>query len=156
MLSRNPLDRLANFALHAVLDRHPDIFDRLGSFAKCRYLIDMTDSPCSLLLLLQEKRVCVCWRSPSVRADVTIRGSFTTLVHLAQGTGDGDALFFSRDITIEGDTEAVLALRNALDDAGIDILHDGLEALGFWGFPLKFGYKAMKEMRPIISGMFAP
>lgn len=78
-----------------------------------------------------------------------------TLAQLAQGGGDGDALFFSRDITIEGDTEAVLALRNALDDSNLDIIHDSLGALGFWGSPLRLGYKAFKGLRPVITGMFA-
>ena len=37
------------------------------------------------------------------------------------GAFDGDALFFSRDLIIEGDTEAVLALRNAIDNEEIDL-----------------------------------
>ena len=37
------------------------------------------------------------------------------------GALDGDALFFSGDIAFEGDTEAILALRNAIDDAEIDL-----------------------------------
>jgi predicted lipid carrier protein YhbT len=42
------------------------------------------------------------------------------LLGMIDGTYDGDALFFSRDLTIEGDTEAVLALRNALENAEFD------------------------------------
>ena len=40
---------------------------------------------------------------------------------MIHGTLDGDALFFSRDITIEGNTDAILALRNAIDAAEIDL-----------------------------------
>ena len=36
---------------------------------------------------------------------------------LLDGTQDGDALFFNRVISISGRTEAVLALRNAIEDA---------------------------------------
>ena len=36
---------------------------------------------------------------------------------LLDGTLDGDALFFSRIISISGRTEAVLALRNTIEDA---------------------------------------
>jgi predicted lipid carrier protein YhbT len=43
------------------------------------------------------------------------------LLAMVHGTLDGDALFFSRDITIEGDTNAVLAMRNAIDAAEIDL-----------------------------------
>lgn len=155
-LRLRPLERLASFTLHAVIERHPEIFDRLGSYAACRYLLDIKDTPFVLLLLLKEQNIHVYRRSEKIRADATIRGNFMTLARLAQGGGDGDALFFSRDITIEGDTEAVLALRNALDNSDLDILRDGIDALGFWGSPLRFGYKAFKEMRPIIAGMFKP
>ncbi|HCJ72757.1 MAG TPA: hypothetical protein DHW67_14410, partial [Agrobacterium sp.] len=33
-------------------------------------------------------------------------------------------LFFSRDLSVTGDMEAMLALRNALDDSGIDLPRD--------------------------------
>ena len=39
---------------------------------------------------------------------------------MAEGRLDGAALFFSRTLSIEGDMEATLALRNALDDARLD------------------------------------
>ena len=150
-----PLERLAKFTMNAVMTRHPEIFDRLGSYAECRYLIDVKDTPFVLLILLEQKDIHVYLRPEKIRADATIRGNFMTLAQLAQGGGDGDALFFSRDITIEGNTEAVLALRNALDDSNLDIIHDSLAALGFWGSPFRAGYKAIKEMHPIITGMFA-
>ncbi len=52
---------------------------------------------------------------------------------MLHGRYDGDALFFSRDLMIEGDTEVVLALRNALDDAELDL---GAELAAMAG-PLK-------------------
>jgi ubiquinone biosynthesis protein UbiJ len=62
--------------------------------------------------------------------DVTIRGSLSTLIALLEGRVDGDALFFSRDLAVEGDTEALLALRNAVDGEGIDLLRDFAMCLG--------------------------
>jgi predicted lipid carrier protein YhbT len=150
------LQRMANFMLNAVIDGHPEIFDRLGDYAASRFLVDVKDTPYVLLLVLSEKSICVYPHAAKIRADAVIRGNFRTLVKLAQGGGDGDALFFSRDITIEGNTEAVLALRNAMDDCDLDIIHDSFTALGFWGKPLRFGYRRFKEMRPILTGMFAP
>ena len=44
------------------------------------------------------------------------------MLALAEGRVDGDALFFARRLVVDGDMEAVLALRNALDDNGIDIV----------------------------------
>ena len=49
---------------------------------------------------------------------------------LVDGSYDGDALFFSRDLVVEGDVEAVLALRNAIDDAGIDLVADTAALFG--------------------------
>ena len=52
------------------------------------------------------------------------------LIGMAEGRLDGDALFFSRTLSIEGDMEATLALRNALDDARLDF---GVILLGCLG-----------------------
>jgi predicted lipid carrier protein YhbT len=49
---------------------------------------------------------------------------------LIDGSYDGDALFFSRDLVVEGDVEAVLALRNAIDDAGVDLVADTAALFG--------------------------
>jgi predicted lipid carrier protein YhbT len=49
---------------------------------------------------------------------------------MIHGAYDGDALFFSRDIVVAGDTEAVLALRNALDDAELDLGAEIMAVLG--------------------------
>lgn len=35
---------------------------------------------------------------------------------MIDGEDDGDAMFFARDLVINGDTEAVVSLRNAIDD----------------------------------------
>lgn len=50
-------------------------------------------------------------------ADAVIAGPLPALVGLALGALDGDALFFSRLLWTEGDTAAILALRNALEEA---------------------------------------
>ncbi|NIR58454.1 MAG: sterol-binding protein, partial [Gammaproteobacteria bacterium] len=48
--------------------------------------------------------------------DATIAGPMSAFLGMMHGEIDGDALFFSRDISVDGDTSAVLALRNAIDD----------------------------------------
>jgi len=52
---------------------------------------------------------------------VRISGPLSAFLGMMHGAYDGDALFFSRDLTVEGDTEAALALRNAIDDAELDL-----------------------------------
>jgi predicted lipid carrier protein YhbT len=46
------------------------------------------------------------------------------LLALAEGRVDGDAEFFGRQISIDGDMEAVLALRNAIENSAIDFTKD--------------------------------
>ena len=50
---------------------------------------------------------------------------------------DGDALMFSRDLVIEGDVEAVLALRNAIDDAQLDLVTELSAVFGPLGAPAR-------------------
>jgi predicted lipid carrier protein YhbT len=57
-----------------------------------------------------------------IRWDARIAGPLLSLVDLARGKLDGDALLFSREIQVEGDIAAILALRNALDAEGIDFV----------------------------------
>lgn len=47
-----------------------------------------------------------------------------TLLGMIDGRYDGDALFFTRDLIVEGDTEAVVCLRNALDDVEGNVADD--------------------------------
>jgi len=53
------------------------------------------------------------------------------MIELLEGRADGDALFFSRTLTVEGDMEAVVALRNAID--GSEIYNRSLAPPGLFG-----------------------
>ncbi len=109
---------------------HPGLINRLGAYTDCRFAIDPTDLPITLLLHpgLTATRITLHRRRPV--ADVRIAGPLAALLGLVHGTWDGDALFFSRDLVIEGDTAAALALRNAIDDTELDL---GAEIAGLTG-----------------------
>mgnify|MGYP000194449062 FL=1 len=96
----------------------PDIFLRLGPHAQKTFIIDPTDLPFVLLLKPRPEApaLSACRRAEAAQAHARIAGTFLDLFRLIDGSLDGDALFFSRDLRITGDTEAVVALRNALDD----------------------------------------
>ncbi len=66
-------------------------------------------------------------------AEATIIGPLPALLQLLEGTSDGDALFFSRTLKIEGRTDIVVALRNALDGENIDIRQAVVESFGLLG-----------------------
>ena len=114
-----------SLALSALVRRlicsHPGLLERLGDYGSRRFVIDPTDLPLCLLLRPDAARgeVQVCRRPPP--ADARIAGPLAALLGLVHGTWDGDALFFSRDLVIAGDTSAALALRNAIDDAELDL-----------------------------------
>ncbi len=101
--------------------RHEAMFRRLGEHANARFLLDPTDLPVTLCLEPREGNPRVTLHRKPPEADARIAGPLAALLGLVHGAYDGDALFFSRDLVIEGDTAAALALRNAVDDAELDI-----------------------------------
>lgn len=111
--------------------RHPEMFERLTCLDAPLFLIDPVDLPLVFLLNANPRYPrLTAMRESNGRAAATIRGPLVTLIDLLEGRMDGDALFFSRDLSIEGDTEAVVALRNAVDDADIDLRGDLLASMG--------------------------
>lgn len=112
--------------VESVACRHPSLFDRLGDQARKTYLIELTDIPLSFLIAPSQARPAldVLRDGRNSRWEARIAGPMAALIGLLHGKYDGDALFFSRDIVVEGDTEAILALRNALDDAEIDLISE--------------------------------
>lgn len=96
----------------------PDLFARLGPHRHSRFLIDTRDLPFLMLLRPDpEKPVLIAVsRRTEPPCDARITGRFRDLLGLIDGRRDGDALFFSRDLDITGNLEAVACLRNALDD----------------------------------------
>jgi predicted lipid carrier protein YhbT len=117
--------------INSIALNNPRIFARLGDHSKKRFLIEPVDMPFVLLLqpdshhpqLHVRRHVPTVW-------DARISGSFMNLLRLVEAQIDGDALFFSRDLVVEGDTEAVVCLRNALDDLESNIIDEAARAFG--------------------------
>jgi len=128
------LQPLLNLAMRTMKTRHQDVFERLGELGERVFLIDPTDLPFAFELRPSADAPTLnAVEKPDQLGDhvkAAIRGPLLSMLALLEGRVDGDALFFSRELVIEGDTEAVLALRNAVDGAEIDILTDALSPLG--------------------------
>ncbi len=135
VLPLTPLALASARLVASVARRHPALFQRLGAQAGKSFLIDAEDLP--LLFVLRPRandpQLTVHRRGEAVAWDARIGGALAALLGLVHGAYDGDALFFSRDLAIEGDTEAVVALRNAIDDSELDLAAEAAELLG----PLK-------------------
>lgn len=133
-----PLSFVLGRVARGVARRRSGLFVRLGHHATKRFLIDPIDLPSALLLcpLSDDPKLYVVRRGDRVEHDCRIAGPLATLLAMIHGAQDGDALFFSRDIVIEGDTEAALALRNALDDAELDLFAEIAAIFGQQGTSL--------------------
>ena len=127
------LQPLLRYAMQRMKNRHAEVFDRMAANGEMAFLIDPIDLPFAFELnIVPSPSSLYAIERPSqlpAHMSAAIRGSLMSLLALIEGRVDGDALFFSRDLMIEGDTEAVLALRNAVDGADIDIIED-LSAVG--------------------------
>jgi O2-independent ubiquinone biosynthesis accessory factor UbiT len=115
-----------------IADNHREMFDRLGPHRNATFVIDPVDIPFVLLLRPDPDRP-VFRASPRAAIpphDAMIAGRFLTLLQLVDAGADGDALFFSRALTVTGNTEAVVCLRNALDDVEGSIAADVADLFG--------------------------
>jgi len=123
------LERLARMAFHQVLARHPGLLDRLDGHMGKRFAFLATDFDLAFVICpanrsLQVMRGGELPRTGLRAAHAVVSGPLPVLLSLLEGASDGDAEFFVRALTVSGDMEAVLALRNALDDADIDLPDD--------------------------------
>jgi len=109
-----------------------ELFRRLGQHSSKTFLIDPTNFPFAFLLCPDPANpvLWACRRQSLPPYDSRISGTFLTLLEMVDGKTDGDSLFFSRDLMVEGDTEAVVVLRNALDDLNVNIFD---EMASSWG-----------------------
>lgn len=104
-----------------IAQTHPGLFRRLGEYDHTDFVLDPTDLPFVICLNPNGGRPRVRVMRGAGVGTARIAGPLAALLGLVHGVFDGDALFFSRDLVIEGDTAAALALRNAVDDAELDL-----------------------------------
>lgn len=125
----------------------PGLFTRLGESCDKRFLIDPLNLPFKLLLLPdpEHPQLTAVRRTRAVEHDVLISATFVTLLTMIDGRSDGDALFFNRELHIEGDTEAVVALRNALDDMDATLVDEVIDTFGLFSAPLRKAVNFMER-----------
>ena len=103
--------------------RHPALFERLAAIPDPTFALVPDELPICLIVRADTRRPMLRAVAKGdldpARVAATIRGPLRLLAALADGRQDGDTLFFSRQIAIEGSTEAAVALRNALDNADL-------------------------------------
>lgn len=129
-----PLSLGLSAALRRILRKRPDVFDRMDLSQHRTVCIAPTDMPVSFQISLggldPHVRAIAC-RAPRP-SDARIEAPIRTLINVFEGREDGDAVFFSNDLWIEGDTSLIVGLRNALEEAELtlaDLLPLGLPIL---------------------------
>ena len=142
--NRHITENLLNRLSAVLVRRHAAMLERLADFSGATCLVVPQDLPMAFLITLrtppQAPRLQLVDPAKMDTARVnqpraTIRADIATLFELLEGHIDGDALFFSRDLVVEGDMAVVVALRNAVDDAGIDLIADATSMLGPFAAP---------------------
>jgi predicted lipid carrier protein YhbT len=114
-----PLGPMLTHGVRRLARRRPELFERLGSHRTARFLIEPTDLDYGFLMVPDAEAAVVTLtkKGRPPESDVRVRGPLLTLLGLLDGTFDGDALFFNRAISVGGRTDALVALRNAIEDA---------------------------------------
>jgi len=120
-LPRLPLSIFLTSMIRRFAGRNPDVFERLSDYFPISLMVDPIDLPIRFRLLLDGPRsfIDVIANDDSAGTVARVRAPLLLLLGLLDGTYDADALFFSRDLAIDGDTEIVLAVRNAIEEADL-------------------------------------
>ncbi|MDV7269331.1 SCP2 sterol-binding domain-containing protein [Thioclava sp. A2] len=124
-----PLSLALSQLAQRMVNAHPGLMRRMGEHAGARFLLDPTDLPFTLEVCVDGATVRAHRRTAPPDYNARIAGPLSAFLAMMHGAEDGDALFFSRDLVIEGDTGAVLALRNAIDDSELDLTEE-IAAIG--------------------------
>lgn len=122
---------LVQKSVQSIYNKHPQITDRLSTISGKCFLIKITDLQYYISFIFREHGIrTTVYKNRPAYVDVYIAGALSDLLDLLGGDVDGDTMFFSRHLTIEGDTESLLTLRNAIDSEDFNIKDELFKLLG--------------------------
>lgn len=132
------LNLILTRVIKKITHKRPLIFARLQGHHHKLFVISITNLALHLVLKPNPSspRLRAYRNTDKIIHDARIAGTFLTLLGMVDGKYDGDALFFTRDLQVSGDTEAIVCLRNALDDMEGSVAEDTAECFGALGFHL--------------------
>lgn len=144
------IERATGMLFRRMLKEHPKLFERLGEHKAKRFAFLPADLPLAFIVDPGAPAIKVQRKSSVTESDASVEGPLFLLLALLEGRCDADALFFSRDLVVTGDMEAMLAMRNALDDCNIDLPRDLSALAGPFG-PI-FSLVASEIRRRALTG----
>ena len=134
-------------SMNIMQEKHYGIFERISD-EEFDFVIDATDLPFIFYLKPSKSKPILkaVKRGENINSSAKVKGTLTNLLKLFEGSVDGDAIFFSKDLVIEGSTAATVALRNAVDGEEISIIKDLSEIFSpFEELAEKFGLFSVKK-----------
>lgn len=160
------LEAVLNAAMGVLVRRHGEVLRRLAPYSGALVLIDPVDLPFRLAFRLDPEAptLTIADDETAEAAVARISGPLAVLIDLVEGRLDGDALFFSRDIHLEGNSEPIVALRNAVDGEEIDLRSDLLSVIGPFAEPAEraldaaagLAARAARDLETMRSAIIAP
>ncbi len=134
VLSRLPapvLTRAAAVLMRRLERRHPRLFRALAAQPPMLIGIEPSDLPHRFLLRFGGGAVSLAAAAHFAQTpSATVKGRLAALLALLEGRLDSDAAFFSREITVLGNTAAIVTLRNALERDAVDLFAATTEVFG--------------------------
>ena len=118
--------------LAAMRRNHPQLFSVLDACQRTRVLVELDDPPRRFLLQYGggAPSLRVADAPGEVEADAELKGGLEAMMALLEGRVDGDALFFTRELAVSGDTAAIVTLRNILDRETISVVDEAASLFG--------------------------
>ena len=97
------------------------VLEQLDELEGKRISIGITDSKSELIFLVRDRRLIRSrLKDAPAGFDVRIAGTLESFWKLASRVEDPDTLFFNRQLTIEGETDTGLFVKNMLDSLDFD------------------------------------
>lgn len=127
-----PADIILGRLVATLSDWHPDFIRRLQDNRPAVLLVTPTDLPFRFLVMTGPAGLSLRLVLPgeTVQAATQVSAPLDTLTALAECRMDADAIFFDRTLTIDGDIEPVLTIRNAIESESIQIARTVAAAFG--------------------------
>lgn len=123
--------------MRAMQRQHAPLFRRLTRLPPATILFDPVDTPHCFLLRIGKGSVRMELAPHGQTASARISGKLATLLQLLEGRIDSDTLFFSRAVSVSGDTAVAVGFRNTLDGESISLMNDALRIAGPFAAPVR-------------------
>jgi putative protease len=137
--------------------RQPALARRMAELDGKRLLIVPDELSYAFLISFPGGEVRIELVDPATppETEAQMRGPLRLFYDLVRGGRDGDALFFSRELSVNGDMAVAVTLRNAMDGAGVDLFAEFLNMPGPLGPVLRGAGALVDRTAGIVLGPLA-